>query len=83
VQKASLHFPIVGAAYFGSYANGQAHEDSDLDLLVEYEPIPVSVLTTISLKHFLEEELGKPVDVVSTPIPSGAIIEVGRAVSVI
>ena len=83
VKKASAKFPIIKVDYFGSYADGCATEDSDLDLLVEYKPIPISILTTISLKHFLEDELGKSVDVISTPIPYGAIIEVHRTVRVL
>jgi len=83
VKKASAEFPLIKVDYFGSYADGCATEDSDLDLLVEYKPIPISILTTISLKHFLEDELGTPVDVISTPIPDGAIIDVNRTVRVL
>jgi predicted nucleotidyltransferase len=83
IKKASEQFPITKASYFGSYANGQATEESDLDLLVEFKAIPISILTTISLKHFLEDELGKAVDVVSTPLPKGAVIKIEKMVSVI
>ena len=83
VQKAAKKFPLVKADYFGSYADGNATEDSDLDLLVEYENIPISILTTIKLKHFLEDELVKPVDVIEMPLPLGAIIEIGNTVSIL
>jgi hypothetical protein len=83
IKKATASFPIAKVDYFGSYADGCATEDSDLDLLVEYKPIPVSILTTISLKHFLEDELGKSVDVVSIPIPQSAIIEINKRVNVL
>jgi hypothetical protein len=83
VKKATATYPLVKVDYFGSYADGCATEESDLDLLVEYKPIPISILTTISLKHFLEDELGKPVDVISTPIPQNAIIEINKRVNVL
>jgi len=83
VKKAADKFPIMKAEYFGSYADGRATEESDLDLLVEYEDIPISILTTIALKHFLEDELSIPVDVISMPIPKGAIIEIESTVAVL
>ena len=83
VEKATKFFPLAKVDYFGSYALGNATEDSDLDLLVEYEAIPISVLTTVALKHFLEDELGKAVDVISAPIPRDAIIKIDKRVSVL
>jgi predicted nucleotidyltransferase len=83
VRKAASEFyPIAKAEYFGSYANECATEDSDLDLLVDFGEKTVSILTVIGFKHFLEDELEKPVDVISMPIPKEAIIEIGRTVSV-
>ena len=57
VKKAATEFPLIKAAYFGSYAEQRATEDSDLDLLVEFEQSSISILTIISLKHFHEEQL--------------------------
>ena len=83
VKKAACEFPLIKAAYFGSYAEHQATEESDLDLLVEFEQPSVSILTIIGLKHFLEEQLSKPVDVIHAPIPETAIIEIGKQVNVL
>ena len=83
VKKAAIEFPLIKAAYFGSYAEQRATEDSDLDLLVEFEQSSVSILTIISLKHFLEEQLLKPVDVIHVPIPETSIIEIGKQVNVL
>jgi len=35
------------------------------------------------LKHFLEEQLTKPVEVIHAPIPETAIIEIGKQVNVL
>ena len=83
VNKASKEFPLTKVDYFGSYADGQATEESDLDLLVEFKEPAVSILSIISLKHYLEDELKKSVDVIHAPIPEGAIIEVGKTMSVL
>jgi len=83
VEKAAGEFPLTKVSYFGSYAEGWATEESDLDLLVEFQEPSVSILTIIKLKYYLEKELAKPIDVIHAPIPKGSIIEVGKAVSIL
>jgi uncharacterized protein len=51
-------------AVFGSVARGEAGPDSDLDLLVDFEP-GTSLLDHVGLFQDLEELLGVAVDVVS------------------
>ena len=51
-------------AVFGSVARGEAGPDSDLDLLVDFEP-GTSLLDHVGLFQDLEELLGVGVDVVA------------------
>jgi len=48
-------------AIFGSVARDEAREDSDVDILVEFDR-PVGLFHFIGLQHHLEELLGKRVD---------------------
>ena len=52
VKKAARVFPLVKVTCFGSYANGEAGEHSDLDLLVEFEQEHISILNIIGLKQY-------------------------------
>ena len=48
-------------AVFGSYARGDFHADSDLDLLVDVDA-GATLLDLVGLQHFLEDKLGCKVD---------------------
>ena len=49
---------------FGSVARGQANDQSDVDILVEFEP-GRSLLDHIALMQDLEDLLGRKVDIVN------------------
>lgn len=57
-------FGVRRVALFGSTARGEAREDSDLDLLVDFESGP-TFLSFMGLKVFLEDHLGRKVDLVT------------------
>ncbi len=59
----SRRYPIQRLALFGSWARGEAREDSDVDVLVEVDP---SIgLRFVELGDELERALGRRVDLVS------------------
>ena len=81
IAKKAEQFSLKKVSYFGSYADGNATEKSDLDLLVEFTGT-VSLLTIFGLQNDLEEELNIPVDVVCSPVPKTSYIEIGSTVDV-
>jgi predicted nucleotidyltransferase len=58
---------VKSISIFGSVARGEAREDSDVDILVEFDR-RVGLLAFVGLKLELERLLGRPVDLVT---PSG------------
>jgi len=54
-------YGVVRLALYGSFAQGLADEDSDVDLLVELSR-PLG-LEFVALAHYLERKLGRKVDV--------------------
>ena len=66
-KKADLkaQYNIKQLGIFGSYVRGEAHPDSDLDLLVEFESgYHFGLLTFCHLENYLSELLGVNVDLV-------------------
>ena len=57
-------FKIKSLAIFGSIARGEARADSDIDFLVDFNG-PATFDQYMGLKLFLEDLLGRPVDLVT------------------
>ncbi len=57
-------FGVRRIALFGSTARDEAREGSDLDILVEFDVVP-ALDAFVGLKLFLEDRLGRRVDLVT------------------
>lgn len=56
---------LTALALFGSTARGTSRPDSDVDVLIDVAPdVSFSLVDLVSVKHFLEDNLGRKVDVV-------------------
>jgi uncharacterized protein len=56
---------ICHAAPFGSVARGDNHADSDIDILVEFDPAAhVTVFDYVGVKDFVAALFAEPVDVI-------------------
>lgn len=65
LQAALKEQPIVKAWLFGSYSRGEEGPESDVDILVEYDPESnISLLTISRIMVSLSKAIGKKVDLV-------------------
>lgn len=82
VTQAAMDYPIKRVDLFGSYANGHAREDSDVDFLVEFSESPVSLFKISGFQATLSELLQMDVDVVEAPLASDSMLHIDRTVHV-
>lgn len=61
--RIAKEYKVKTIGYFGSYARGEQTAESDVDILVEFSG--AVGLKFIELQAFLEQELGKKVDLVT------------------
>ncbi|MGM0576195.1 MAG: nucleotidyltransferase family protein [Myxococcota bacterium] len=64
IHEAATRHGVLSVRVFGSVARGEPSADSDLDLLVDFEPHR-SLLDLVGFAQDLEDALGHPVDVVT------------------
>lgn len=58
-------FGVRRLSVFGSFARGEPNNDSDVDLLVEFDPDEKTFNNLLGLADFLEELFGRKVDIVT------------------
>jgi len=54
---------VVRLAVFGSVSRGEESRNSDVDILVEFDR-PIGLFAFVTLQRYLEELIGRPVDLV-------------------
>ena len=63
-MESLAQFGVQTLALFGSVARDEARPDSDVDLLIEFSR-PVGLFTFVQVKDYLEQVLGRRVDLVT------------------
>ena len=66
VEGLCRRYHVARLALFGSVSHGQAREDSDLDLLVSFQPGYTPGMAFFTFQEELHDVLGRPVDL-NTP----------------
>ncbi len=72
----AARYNVKTIGIFGSVARDETHGQSDIDVLVEFEP-PIGLFKFLELEELLSERLGSKVDLVSKKALKP---EIGRAV---
>jgi len=62
-QGLEQKYKVKRIAIFGSYARNQQKEESDIDILVEFNE-PVGLIHLVSLENYLSDILGIKTDVI-------------------
>lgn len=79
VLKIISKYSIKKVTLFGSRADGTNYDDSDIDLIMEFNK-PVSLITLSMVQIDLEDMLGVKVDVIHGPVMPGDMIEIRKEV---
>ena len=82
VAEIAPKYNLKKVTLFGSRANGNNREDSDVDLIVEFETYSVSLLKIFSLKYKLEEIFNVGVDIVHGPVEEEDRLEIDKEVEI-
>ena len=80
VKNAAPKYGISNAYYFGSYARGTQNENSDLDLLVDFDKLSVSLWATVDLAESISKTLKIKVDVLKLPLPTDTRLYIEKVV---
>ena len=82
VAPLAVKYDIMKVDLFGSYAGGNATEESDIDFLVLFNKQVPSIFSVMGFKEELEQSLNYSVDVVTMPLTRPDRIKIDKVVSV-
>jgi predicted nucleotidyltransferase len=83
VQPLARRYDVKRMEVFGSYAEGKARPDSDVDFLVEFSVSVPSIFKVMGLREELERALEMSVDLVTLPLTNPDKIKIEKTVRII
>ena len=82
VMPLAQKYNVEKVDLFGSYANGSATEESDIDFLVKFGSEVPSIFKVMGFREELEIGLKNPVDVVTLPLSRPNLLSIEKVVNV-
>ena len=82
IGKIAQKYGIKRVKLFGSRATNHYREDSDVDLIIEFETSVVSLFTLGSLMNELEEKFGVSVDIIHGPLKKDSMLEIEKEIEI-
>ena len=82
IENVAPKYKISKVTLFGSRATKNFRENSDVDLIVEFETISVSLFVLAGLMNELEEKFGVSVDIIHGPLKKDCILEIEQEIEI-
>ena len=82
VENIAPKYRIRKVTLFGSRATKNFRENSDVDLIVEFETKTVSLFILAGLMNDLEEKFGVSVDIIHGPLKKDCMLEIEREIEI-
>lgn len=73
-------YPVISIDLFGSFANGESTEGSDVDLLVYFDEKVASLFDISGLRFDIQEKLNVKVDIVAGPLRENSYLTIDKKV---
>jgi predicted nucleotidyltransferase len=83
VAPIAKKYDVTHVDIFGSYANGNATPESDVDFLVEFSAATPSIFKVMGFREELTRSLGTAVDVVTLPLTDPKRLSIDNRVRII
>ncbi|MBE8949031.1 MAG: nucleotidyltransferase domain-containing protein [Quinella sp. 3Q1] len=82
VEKIAPKYKIKKVTLFGSRATKNYRENSDVDLIVEFETKIISLFKLAGLMNELEEKFGVGVDIIHGPLEKDSMLEIKKEITI-
>lgn len=82
VKNLAPRYKIKKVTLFGSRATKNFRQDSDVDLIVEFEMNTVSLFILAGLMNELEEKFGVNVDIIHGPLKKDSMLEIEEEIEI-
>ena len=82
IESIAEKYGIKKVTLFGSRATKNFRENSDVDLIVEFETSSVSLFKLAGLMNELEEKFGVSVDIIHGPLTKDSMLEIEKEIEI-
>ena len=82
IENVAPKYKISKVTLFGSRATKNFRENSDVDLIVEFETKTISLFTLAGLMNELEEKFGVSVDIIHGPLKKDSMLEIDKEIEI-
>lgn len=82
ISTVALGYPICSIDVFGSYANNEVHDNSDIDLIICFDEKSATLFDLIGIKMDLEAILHKKIDIVAGPLKKDSYLCIKKKIRI-